>query len=287
MIDDVVDTYRIEIHAYCLMRNHYHLLVNTSRGNLGQAMRHLNSIYTQRFNRKIRRDGPLFRGRYKAILVDADSYLSQVNRYIHLNPVESGAVRDPAEHRWSSYRAYVGLEEPPRWLNLDATLELFGQGRRVRGVYRAFVLDGVDEETKRFYGNRKHGPLLGDQTFRQRMTREAKRSLEDREISERKYLRKQIPVDKIVRCVAKGFKVDQEDLLRDGRGRRGNSLPRMVGMVLSRRPGGHSLRMIGERFGLDSYTAVSAAKRRLEEKIARDQALAGKIELIRSELFGN
>jgi putative transposase len=85
--------YNIEIHAYCLMDNHYHLLIHTPRGNLSQAMRHINGLYTQVFNRSEKIDGSLFRGRYKAILVEEDSYLLQVSRYIHLNPVTAGLTQ--------------------------------------------------------------------------------------------------------------------------------------------------------------------------------------------------
>ena len=88
----------IRVHAYSLMPNHYHLLLETPRGNLSRALRHLDGIYTQRYNRAHGSDGTLFRGRYKAILIDKDSYLLQVVRYIHLNPVQSKIVREPAEH---------------------------------------------------------------------------------------------------------------------------------------------------------------------------------------------
>jgi len=82
----------IEVFSYCLMRNHYHLCLRTPKGNLSRVMRHVDGLYTQRFNRSHKRDGSLFRGRYKAILVNEDQYLAQVVRYIHLNPVHGGAA---------------------------------------------------------------------------------------------------------------------------------------------------------------------------------------------------
>lgn len=87
ILSSATELFDIEIHAYCLMDNHHHLLIKTPRGNLSKAMRHINGLYTQRYNRLIKKDGPLFRGRYKALIVEKDAYLLQVSRYIHLNPV--------------------------------------------------------------------------------------------------------------------------------------------------------------------------------------------------------
>ena len=89
LLSEIHRRYRVEIHCYCLMDNHYHLLIRTPLANLSRAMRHLDGIYTQRFNRQTRTDGPLFRGRYKSILVECDNYLLQLSRYIHLNPVQA------------------------------------------------------------------------------------------------------------------------------------------------------------------------------------------------------
>lgn len=284
VVDDVVDTYRLEVHAYCLMNTHYHLLVRTPRGNLARAMRHLNGVYTQRFNRARRLDGPLFRGRYKAILIDADSHLAQVSRYIHLNPVEAKIVRDPADCRWSSYRYFVGKEAAPRWLNTTLTLELFGKTDKAAGLYRDFLMQGVDEKTKQFYGKRRQEPILGGDDFREKVGGGTAGSNPDKEIAERKYLQKRLTVEEIIEFVAEGFTTTPEALLKDGRGRRGEGLPRIVGMALSRRPGGHSLGEIGRVFG-SSYSGVSVAERRLAEKISKDGDLSERIRSIVSSAF--
>ncbi len=106
LLDEISQMFSVEIHGYCLMDDHYHLLIHTPLGSLGRAMRHLNGVYTQRFNRLESLDGPLFRGRYKAILVEADNYLLQVSRYIHLNPLVAKITRKLEKYRWSSYPAY-------------------------------------------------------------------------------------------------------------------------------------------------------------------------------------
>ena len=99
--------FSVETHAYCLMDNHYHLLLHTLEGNLSRAMRHINGNYTKKFNRIQQSDGPLFRGRYKAILIEQDAYLLQLSRYIHLNPVVAGSVTSAKEYPWSSYCYYT------------------------------------------------------------------------------------------------------------------------------------------------------------------------------------
>ena len=111
LLNDVYDMFAIKIHAYCLMDNHYHLLLQTPMGNLSKAMRQINGVYTQRYNRLEKTDGPLFRGRYKAILIDKDSYLLQVSRYIHLNPIAANFIKDPADYPWSSYQYYVNKKQ--------------------------------------------------------------------------------------------------------------------------------------------------------------------------------
>ena len=112
----VVKVDGIEIHAYCLMGNHFHLLIRSPRNNLSLAMQRLFSIFTKRFNRIEKIDGPLFRGRFKSITVGHDEYIRELCRYIHRNPVKAGLVNHPSEYDWSSYQIYAGKRESPSWL---------------------------------------------------------------------------------------------------------------------------------------------------------------------------
>ena len=131
-LDTVAEAFRlweIEVFAYSLMGNHYHLCLRTPKGNLSRVMRHVDGIYTQRFNRRHGRDGPLFRGRYRAILVDADEYLAAVVRYIHLNAVKAGMATMPEDYRWESHRYYYPGKGAPNWLNTGEVLEQIGKER--------------------------------------------------------------------------------------------------------------------------------------------------------------
>ncbi len=160
------------IHAYCLMGNHYHLLIETPRANLDRIMHHINGVYTQRYNRLRETDGPLFRGRYKAILVDADAYLLQLSRYIHRNPVEvRGADIDKLNrYKWSSYLAYINKTKAAPWLEQEKTYQMLGQRRRYAG-YKAFVAHGVDDEINNFYGKGNVSAVLGGDEFKQELVK--------------------------------------------------------------------------------------------------------------------
>lgn len=131
-------------HAWCQMSNHYHLVVETVEGNLSQGMRQLNGVYTQSMNRKHRRVGHVFQGRYKAIIVEKDAYLLELARYVVLNPVRARMVKNINDWRWSSYPAMIGNEEPPPWLQTDWILGQFGkQRKRAITRYIDFVREGI------------------------------------------------------------------------------------------------------------------------------------------------
>jgi REP element-mobilizing transposase RayT len=144
----VVERFNWLCHAYCLMKNHYHLLIETPHGNLSKGMRELNGVYTQGFNQRYRRVGHLFQGRYKAILVEKDNHLMSLCRYVVLNPVRIGLIRRPEQWRWSSYRATIGLMKEPSFLTTDWILSQFDRRKRVAmEKYRRFVMEGIDKES--------------------------------------------------------------------------------------------------------------------------------------------
>jgi len=144
----VVKRYHFILHAYCLMNNHYHLLIETPEGNLSRGMRQLNGLYTQRFNQRHKRVGHLLQGRYKAILVDKDHYLLELCRYVVLNPVRAKIVKDPGDWKWSTYRATIGDDKGIPCLTTDWILSQFGKEQKAASnQYQAFVRSGIKAES--------------------------------------------------------------------------------------------------------------------------------------------
>ena len=167
-------------HAYCLMTNHYHLLVETPDANLSKGMHQLNGVYTQYVNRRHGRVGHLFQGRFKGILVERDSYLLELARYVVLNPVRAGIAQTPAEWPWSSYRATAGEESAPAFLATDWLLRAFAETREdAVAAYRRFVADGIGAASP--WLELKGQVYLGSEPFVERMQAliDPKRPLQD------------------------------------------------------------------------------------------------------------
>jgi REP element-mobilizing transposase RayT len=166
-----VGQFRWRMYAYCMMGNHYHLLLETPEPNLSRGMRQLNGVYTQRFNRRHDRVGHVFQGRFKAIVVDRDSYLLELCRYVVLNPVRAGLLASPEPYPWSSYRATIGLEQAPAWLDVEAVLRQFGPTpERARRRYSSFVYRGIGQTGP--WEHLRGQLVLGDEGFAERLRQE-------------------------------------------------------------------------------------------------------------------
>jgi len=257
LLADLVERFGIETHAYCLMGNHYHLLLHTPFGNLGRGMRHLNGVYTQFFNRDQGRDGALFRGRYKAILVDADAYLLHLSSYIHRNPLEARMVERLEDYPWSSYPAYAGRTKPPPWLCRDMVYSMLGgKGKR----YQTFVAQGVDEDLARFYEGNSVSPILGDDSFRQEALERHGR--DDPDIAERGRVHEPASLNRIIAVVCTALGCDQSRVYESVRGRQ--NLERMLVIHFAHRAGQMTYRDIAEALGMNHYSAVASSIRRLD-----------------------
>jgi putative transposase len=163
LLTGVVDRFAWLCHAFCVMGNHYHLLLETPRPNLSRGMRSLNSVYAQAFNRRRRRRGHVFQGRFHAVLVEKERHLLEIARYIVLNPVRARLVSAAGDWPWSSYRAAVGAAPCPSCLTLDWLLAQFGEERsQAQERYRRFVADGLGHEP---WAELRGGIYLGSEEF--------------------------------------------------------------------------------------------------------------------------
>ena len=168
VVERVVSRFHLLVHAYCLMDNHYHLVLETPEANLSKAVRQLNGVYTQAFNRRHDRVGHVLQGRFKAILVDRDSYLLELCRYVVLNPVRANVTRKPDAYRWSSYRASSGLTPALPFLTTDWLLAQFGKQRAAaQRKYREFVAEGINHASP--WDKLQGQVLLGSDEFVKRL----------------------------------------------------------------------------------------------------------------------
>lgn len=240
LLGQVCERFNWVCHAYCLMTNHYHLVVETPEGNLAQGMRQLNGVSTQYINRTHRRVGHVFQGRYQAILVEKDSYLLELARYVVLNPVRARLVTDTAEWPRSSYRAMIGQSSSPPWLMTDWLLGQFGTDRQ-QAITRHidFIRAGVGLPT--LWEKLQNQIYLGSEQFVQRMQRTitSLQALQEVPRAQRRAVAK--PLDHYASLAANAF----------------------LGMALAYRSGDYTMKTIADHFGVH-YTTVSRAVREYE-----------------------
>jgi REP element-mobilizing transposase RayT len=239
VVGEVCERFDWVVHAYCLMDNHYHLLVETPNANLSKGMRQLNGVYTQAFNRSHGRVGHVFQGRYKAILVQKETYLLELARYIVLNPVRARMVRAAKDWPWSSYRSTAGLGAGPGWLQTDWILSAFARRKgRAMQRYRAFVAEGKDQPSP--WEQLTNQVFLGSEHF----VSELQARLEaGKDLSEIPVRQRRVP--------AKPLEVYAARNDRD------------AAIAEAYASGGYSMKEIGDHFGLH-YSYISRIIRRIE-----------------------
>jgi REP element-mobilizing transposase RayT len=197
LLQSLREKYGLLVHSYCLMTNHYHLYIEIPNGGLSKIMRQLDGNFTQKFNNRHKRVGPLFQGRYKATLIDEDSYSLQLSKYIHLNPLKAKMVEKLEQYKWSSYPAFIGKVKVPNFLQTDWLLSQFhGSKRRAVKELKAFTLDTEDEDwspEKEAY----KGIILGDSDFVSQIQDKYLSEKSDPEIPKLRALQKQITPEEI------------------------------------------------------------------------------------------
>jgi REP element-mobilizing transposase RayT len=241
LLGAVCDRFNWRCHAYCQMTNHYHLVIETPDGNLSRGMRQLNGVYTQQFNRRHRRVGHVFQGRYKSVLIDKEAYLLEVARYVVLNPLRACMVDDVADWAWSSYRAMVGTDMAPVWLEADWLLGQFAIKRRAAvSAYKDFVRAGVGLES--LWSDLNAQVFLGDETFVERM----QALLPDTDLREVPRLQRRVPA-RALSDYAQSAHSDRE------------------AMAKAYRTGAYTLKQIADYFGVH-YSTVSRAVIKFDDK---------------------
>jgi REP element-mobilizing transposase RayT len=271
-LDSATQRYDAVIHVFCLMDNHFHLLIETPSGNLPQIMRHINGAYTTYFNVKRARSGHLFQGRYKAILVEIDEYAKELSRYIHLNPVRAKMVKTPEEYEWSSYQFYIGVKKPPEWLYRDFILGYFGGKVSIaQKEYRHFVSTMVNEEYDSPLDEVVSSTLLGSPGF---IT-----FIKDKFLSGKKPDKDLPALKELVE------KASMQDIFYEVESVFGKepALCRNVKMFLSQRYTGEKLKDIGTHFGIGE-SGVSQASRRINDKIRKEKKFRRKIRKVEKYL---
>ena len=297
ILEQTIARFGLRLHGYVLMENHYHMILETPEGNLSRAMQWLNVSYSTWFNRRHRRIGHLFQGRFKAIIADPQAWGLILSRYVHLNPLRTrrhamskrqrqeaatgkykgAAAAEAAEgsqrllflnaYRWSSYRAYAGYEPEPAWLETKATASLIeGDPRRWRSKYRALVEAGAQEGAASPWPALEAQTVLGGQALLEEVRTQIKEGR--REIVGKRSLRRRHTFEDAVAIVEGHCRRPWAEFKE----RRGDPGREMV-FWLARRHTGMTLGQLGERAGAADYAAVAMALKRFELKMENDAKL--------------
>lgn len=280
LLEDCHTMYHINIHAYCLMDNHYHLLVSTPDANLSRAIRHLNSVYTQRFNRLTKSDGSLFKGRYKAKIIEEDSYLLIVSRYIHLNPVEANIVSQPEYYKWSSYRAYTGAIKPPSWLFTTILQEMIPKIASLSHIkdYRDYVENQDMTEINVFTSTKLTSPVFGSAEFKDRILSILDPSIKIDCAADIRRLRNIPGFDLIALQVCDFYHVKMDSLLTSKRGNL--NWPRLIFIYISRKRFGFTSLAISQFLGCTHRSTISASVHKCHARLLKQPHLENEITII-------
>ena len=268
-IDSCHKAHHVIIHTYCLMRNHYHLIIETPEANLSKVMHYLNTSYAAYFNTRYKRSGPLYQGRFKAILVDKDEYLGRLSRYIHLNPVRARLVKDPIEYQWSSYKYFALGSAVPIWLDIDMILSVFDRDRsKARRQYKDFVLDGIEKEDEDIAENARSGFILGGEEFLSFVRKNFIEKMEDdSEIPQLRKMRKLTTLEDVSKLISNMPLPDKR-------------LRRRLTLFAMRKYTPFSLKEIAAFCGNIGDTGVSQAYKRVESERRRNKGLNSIIDKI-------
>ena len=282
LLQETTDLFNVRVAAYCLMPTHYHLMLQTPDANLSRCMRHLNGVYTQRYNVSHSCDGTLFRGRYKSILVDADNYVLQLVRYIHRNPLKAGLVKRLDQYVWSSHKGYLSKAKKWNWLYKHFVLDMLTtQINSQIQIYKQFMAQEQDEDLVRVLDGNNSPSMLGSEKFISWIKDRFFKKKKDKEVPASKELAPDL--DTIISEVSRYYKVRPTKLKEVRRGI--ESEPRDVAMYLIRSMRAEPLIRVGEKFGLNQYSSVSSAVTHVKAKLQKDRKFKDCLEHIESNIL--
>jgi putative transposase len=284
LLQELNHVFNVKIAAYCLMSNHYHLLVQTPDANLSRSMRHLNGVYTQRFNKRHDCDGQLFRGRYKSIVVESDSYALELVRYIHRNPLESRLVNDLQKYKWSSHKPYLSDAKKWKWLHKDCILKLFSKSKPESiKLYRQFVLNDAPEEINQIFGRKKLPIVIGSESFVDLIKDRYFNSKDFEEVPEAKRLAPDI--EKIKHMVCKAYNIKEADLYASRRGYFNE--PRNVTIYLVRYLRNDTLKSVGSQFHIEKYSTVSSIVEKVKYEMNVDKGFKKRVQNLAAKIVNS
>jgi hypothetical protein len=257
------------------MGNHYHLLIETPHCGLSSFMHTVTGGYTTYFNIKRNRSGHLYQGRYKSILIEKDSYLLQLSRYIHLNPVRAGIVQKPEDYAYTSYRDYITPEKKTIVFR-DLIWNMISRNDSPQR-YKEFVESALTEETGKPFPRVYGGMILGGKQFIKEALQHAK-DLQNKDISHRRTISSTMSrIDEIVEILSQYFAVSQEAIIS-------STFYKNYAVYLSRKYTPLSNTEIGRYFGGISYSAVTKIGTRLKHRIEEDDSLRQEMDRIEAEM---
>jgi hypothetical protein len=264
------------------MPNHYHLLLHTPDGNLSRGMRQINGIYAQRFNRVHQCDGQLFRGRYKSILVEVDSYLLQLLRYIHKNPLRAGICDELNDYEWSSHRGYLSNAKRWDWLYKEFPLSLFAKDLKgSRREYRKFMGEDDGEDMSRVFQKKKFPSILGKQDFVYWVRNRYVEIKQHNEVPDSKLLAPD--KESIQELVCRTYGIGKGELIKSKRGTFNE--PRAVAIYLTRMIRGEGLMDICKDYNLKKYSSASSVVENVKKKLLKDGKLRKRVNELSQELI--
>ena len=279
LLAEARERFGCDFHAYCLMTNHVHLVIEDHEGNLSKALRHIKGVHAQRFNRRHDRVGHLFEGRFWNSLLGDDAYLTTAVEYVHRNPVDAGIVESAVEYPWSSFPAYMDRSIPPTCLTLGTVLEM--HGGRASLERRTNGPTSTSESLRQFRPDRM-SPVLGSEEFCRQAIASAEVTSETLASALRGVPRRTCTsLESVRHAVASEWDVELSTLSVGVRGSK--NLPRAVAVHLAREAG-LPLADIANFFGLTSPKAVSTALSRFVKQLGEDPELRSRVDVLQSKV---